>query len=371
MNKTQTKNQTHTAGSGKDAGKPRKLGRGLSALLGEPVRVDVNGGSGSGGRGGGDEASSAPGAAGAAQIEVKPAALSPRADEIVRDGEPGGDLQGGARVVMIDAGTIRPGPFQPRRQFDEAGLNELAASIRSAGVVQPVLVRPVRDGGDADGCTWELVAGERRWRASKLAGLARVPAVVSTLTDEQAAQWGLIENVQRADLSALERAYAVRALGERFGLTHQQIAERLGVDRSSVSNSIRLTELEPEIRDLLEKGELSGGHGKALLGAPAGLTRIGLARQTVSQGWSVRRLEQACARAAQAPAGAAPSVTIPETALAKAAALKDLEKQLGEHLGTRVRVRAAAGGKRGTIVLSFYDLDHFDGLMSKLGFVLS
>jgi ParB family chromosome partitioning protein len=168
----------------------------------------------------------------------------------------------------------------------------------------------------------------------------------------------------------MERAWAIRGLCDRFGLSHAQVGEKLGIDRTSAANLARLTELEQDVRDLLESGQLTAGHGKVLLGAPAGAVRVGLARQAATQGWSVRRLEQAAARASQAPAGAAPAVFMGELALAKATALKELEKQLGEHLGTSVRIRANAGGKRGSVVVKFYDLDHFDGLMSKMGFSL-
>lgn len=333
------KNQTNTDN------KPRKLGRGISALLGEPVAVRVP---------------PVPDISPAgAVVETKPEPTRSPAQSAASPIDPNE-----RRVVMVPCEAIEPSRFQPRKTFDPKQIEELSASIRSAGVVQPVLVRPLGAG------KYELIAGERRWRASKQAGLSSVPAVVSDLSDEQAAEWSLIENVQRADLSVMERAWAVRGLCERFGLSHAQVAEKLGIDRSSATNLIRLTDLEPDVRELLETQQLSGGHGKALLSIPAGETRIGLARQAASQGWSVRRLEQAAARAAEAPAGAAPGVVMTDAAVAKAAALRDLEKQLGEHLGTSVKIRANASGKRGSLVIRFYGLDHFDGLMSKIGFVL-
>lgn len=271
----------------------------------------------------------------------------------------------GERIAQVPIEAIEPNRFQPRRAFDETQLAELAASIRSAGVVQPILVRPGAQAG-----RYELVAGERRWRAGKIAGLKHIPAVIWKLSDEQAAEWALVENIQRADLSPMERAWAVRGLCERFGLTHAQVGEKLGIDRTSAANLFRLTELEQDVRDLLDSGQLSAGHGKVLLGAPAGAVRMGLAKQAASQGWSVRRLEQAVSRAGQAPTGAAPGVQISDGARAKALAVRELEKQLGEHLATSVRIRAGEGGKRGTIVIKFFDLDHFDGLMAKMGFNL-
>lgn len=350
-----SKNQTNTNQSSE---KPRRLGRGLSALLGEPVAVAVAVGGGAGGAGATPSAASA-----------RPApAESRQAAAAIPVGEERRGEDVGRRVVHVSCEAIVPSPFQPRRVFDSKSLEELAASIRSAGVVQPILVRTRPDA--RDGKTYELVAGERRWRASMLAGVAHVPAVVATLSDEQAAEWALIENVQRSDLSPMEKAWAVRGLSERFGLSHAQVGEKLGIDRSSVSNLIRLTELEAGIIELLESQSLSGGHGKALLAAAPGEHRVKLATMAATHGWSVRRLEDAITRASEAPTGPAPEVQISEAALGRAAAMRDLEKQLGEHLGTSVRIRAGAGAKRGTIVVKFYGLDHFDGLMSKMGFVL-
>lgn len=271
---------------------------------------------------------------------------------------------------MLEVGSIVPGRFQPRRVFDEAQLKELAASISSAGVVQPVVVRPV-GGGGAGNKKYELIAGERRWRACQMAGLKRVPAIVREVSDEVAAEWSLIENLQRTDLTAMERAEAVQTLCVKFGLSHQQAAEKLGIDRSSVANMVRLLELEPAIRKLLDEGKLLNGHGKALLAAPAGQARVNLATIAANQGWSVRKLEQAAQNAAMpSGAGAAVAVQANERTVSRAAALRDLEKQLGEHLGTAVAIRTSSSGKRGSVVLKFYDLDHFDGLMSKMGFRL-
>lgn len=276
----------------------------------------------------------------------------------------GGDAQAGEAVVQMPVGVIEPGRYQPRRVFDEAQLAELAASIKSAGVVQPVVVRPTGESG-----RYELIAGERRWRASKMAGLTTVPAIIKRVGDEQAAEWSLIENLQRTDLTAMERAEALAQLCTKFKLTHQQAGEKIGMDRSSVANLVRLLELEQPVRELLDKGVLSAGHGKALLSAPAGQSRINLANIAAGQGWSVRKLEHA---AISASAGSDQRVQIQasDKAVARAAALRDLEKQLGEHMGTAVAIRASSSGKRGSIVMKFYDLDHFDGLMSKMGFRL-
>lgn len=276
-------------------------------------------------------------------------------------------------VVMLPLDQIRPSRFQPRRNFDEAHLAELAASIRSAGVVQPIVVRSLGESGASAGEKYELIAGERRWRACRLAGLARVPAVVTAASDEQAAEWALIENLQREDLRPMERADAVRALIERFGLSHAQAAERLGIDRSSVANLVRMTDLEMPLRELLDLGTLAAGHGKALLGVGAGEKRVQLGRRAAAQGWSVRRLEQAITGAVAGTIAIETTREVRakvETASARAAAVQDLERQLGEHLGTSVKIRTSPGGKRGTLAVRFFDLDHFDGLMQKFGFAL-
>jgi ParB family chromosome partitioning protein len=349
MNKTQTSSIAET--------KPRRLGRGLSALLGEPVAIQAT-----------PKHVSPPPATHPPIAEPKPAAIPvpPPQPEAADSG----------RVIQVPVTAIEPNQFQPRRTFDEAQLAELAASIKSAGVVQPILVRPAATrtstvAGVGGAARFELIAGERRWRACKLAGLTHVPAVVSKLNDEQAAEWALIENIQRSDLSPMERAWAIRGLCERFGFSHAQVGEKLGIDRTSAANLARLTELEQEIRDLLDSNQLSAGHGKALLSAPAGSSRITLAKQAAAQGWSVRRLEQAVGGGANR---STTSISIPgpvgESALAKTNSLRELEKQLSDHLGSNVRIRATPGSKRGSLVIKFYDLDHFDGLMAKLGFRL-
>jgi ParB family chromosome partitioning protein len=270
---------------------------------------------------------------------------------------------------------VTPSRFQPRRAFDESSLEQLAASIKNAGVMQPIAVRPIdpRAGAPA-GVAWELVAGERRWRAAQLAGLSHVPAVVFNATDREAAEWGIIENVQREDLNPIEAAHAYRNLQREFGLTQSEIAQRVGVDRSTVANIMRLTELEAAIQSMIEAGVLSLGHAKALLSISGGEAREALAVRARDEGWSVRMLEQEAiaARDGEAPSstsgteggGSAGSSAAPATS----ANLSDLEKRLGEHLGTRVRVKLGASKKKGRIEIEFYDLDQFDGILTTIGF---
>jgi ParB family chromosome partitioning protein len=194
-------------------------------------------------------------------------------------------------------------------------------------------------------------------RAAKLAGLERIPAIVREADERAAAEAALIENLQREDLNPIERSDGLRGLIDRFGLTQQEVGERVGLDRSSVANLLRLGELEPEIRELLASGALGLGHGKALLPLSPGPGRVRAARQAASAGWSVRRLESfGRTPEREAPAGEGASV---ET--------RDLERRLGEFLGTKVRVQASRSGS-GTLTIRFFNLDHFDDLMSRIGY---
>jgi len=330
------------------ASKPR-LGRGLSSLMSEPVEVAPQ----------------------RAPIEsrVKPPAGTNRQAEPAPGSQT--DEDGGGDLRRLPLERIVPSRHQPRQTFSDSSLQELAESIRASGLMQPIAVRPLADAGDAPaGASWELVAGERRWRAAKLAGLDAIPAMVVSLSDADSAAWALVENLQREDLNPVETGQALRALQREHGLTHGEIAQRLGLHRSTVANFIRLTELPAEARALVSQGALSTGHAKALLSAPERL-RDALAKQAAAQGWSVRRLEGAIrARRAEPDATPAQGGARDDQAShgAPTAAQADLEKRLGEHLGTRVRVQTRAGGKRGRLVLEFYDLDHFDSLLTSIGF---
>lgn len=309
------------------AKKQRKLGKGLSALMQTSHPIEVAG----------------------------PQTSSVHDPHQVADTDDQSDAP--QRVVSILLDLITPSPFQPRTAFDEAELAQLADSIRQAGVIQPILVRrSKRDAG-----RYELIAGERRWRAARIAGIKSVPALVVPLEDEQAAEWALVENLQRTDLNPIERGLALRNLSERFGLSQAQIAERVGLDRSSVANLVRLTDLETEIQNLIVTGSLSAGHGKALLALEAGPQRIEAAARAAKEGWTVRRLE-AYARTND---GAKPSH---QNTRAASPTLVDLERRLGEHLGTRVRITTSRDGTRGRVSMEFYSLDHFDGLMQKMNF---
>jgi len=223
--------------------------------------------------------------------------------------------------------------------------------------MQPVVVRAAAKGG------YELVAGERRWRAARMAGLSTIPAIVRELDDSAAAELALIENLQRADLNAIERASAFRALIVKFELTQAQVAERVGLDRSSVSNLLRLLELPADLQRLVADGSLSSGHAKVLVSVEDDARRRRLAERIIAEQLSVRQAEAALrelSKRREAEGGGAQS--------GQSANIEDLERRLGEHLRTRVRIVANAGATKGRLVISFYGVDHFDGLLKQMGF---
>lgn len=318
-------------------GPARKLGRGLSALLGSPVQIQATG------------VSAAP----AARVPRESPADAPA--QIRAEPDPTG-----LRSIPVD--QIIPNRRQPRTDFDGAALSVLADSIRSAGLMQPIMVRPVGD-------RFELVAGERRWRAAKLIGLASIPAVVRVLDDQSAAELAIIENVQREDLNPIERAKALRRLADDFALTHQQIAEKVGLDRASVSNLLRLSDLDPATSDLVRTGRLTQGHAKALLALNELGARGQMASRAVSEDWSVRELERRI-QLAQKGGSVVPRGTGHATSdvTARDANVADLERQLADHLGTRVKLQLGRKKGSGRLTVEFYNLDQFDGLMQKIGF---
>jgi ParB family chromosome partitioning protein len=332
--------------------KPAKLGRGLSALMGvqpAPVRVDVP-----------PKATPIPAAVQAVPERASPisSARPITSPTVAPQAKSLSDLQ------SLRVGDITPNRHQPRREVESSDLATLAASIKVSGVMQPIIVRPIL-GKPGEATRYELVAGERRWRAAQLAGLANIPAVVRHLSDEQSAEWALVENIQREDLNAMDRALALKALCDTFRLSHAEVGEKLGMDRSSVANLIRLTELESEIGEMIAKGTLGAGHGKALLSAPAGPARVRLAKEASQRSYSVRRVEYEAKRLASgAPAGDAPTGGMPTP---REAVLRDIEKRIAQALGTKVAIRTDPTGKRGQITLDFYNLDQFDGLLSRLG----
>ena len=274
------------------------------------------------------------------------------------------------RVIEVDVTKIVPNPHQPRRVFDEESLEELAGSIAEHGLVQPIVVRMVPGGGE--GC-YELVAGERRWRATCRTGQGVIRAIVLELDDAESAQLALIENIQREDLNAIERARGFMALSERFSMTQDQISTKVGISRSSVANFLRLLELDTEIQSMIASGDLGSGHGKVLLSCKDRAQRLQLAQQVSSEGWSVRMLEvavQSYMRQSNPETNDEPPQSNSERMDKRnriRSVLLDLETRLGERLSTKVKLRTDQSGTKGSITIDFYDLDHFDGLMDQLG----
>jgi ParB family chromosome partitioning protein len=264
------------------------------------------------------------------------------------------------RTLPVDA--MVPGRFQPRRSMDDAKLDELAASIRAQGVIQPIVVREHIGADGKGGRTYEIIAGERRWRASQRAGLAEVPAVIRVVDDRTVVAMALIENIQREDLNPLEEAQALQRLIDEFDLTHAAAAEAVGRSRAAVSNLLRLLELPAEIRALVQSGALEMGHARALLPLAVPMA-ISLAKQAAELGWSVREVEH---RVQQLSSGKAPSA--PKKAGAKAKPQADivaLERELSETLGTRINVLHGRGG-RGRLVIHYSDLESLDGVLERL-----
>ncbi len=265
------------------------------------------------------------------------------------------------RNVPVD--LVAPNPRQPRRRFEEEALRGLAASIRERGVLQPVLVRPVAGG------TYELIAGERRWRAARLAGLDEVPALVRARGDSEALEVALVENMAREDLNPVEEARACAALVEELGLTREEVGRRVGRSRVAVSNLIRLLDLPEEVLALLERGELAEGHGRALLLAADHADRRRLARAAVDEGWSVRTVEtrarSAAANGERVGTGAASArrPRAPHPDQEEAAAV--VADALGAVLGTEVKVRPLASGYR--VELAFADAEEALALARRIG----
>ena len=272
--------------------------------------------------------------------------LSALIDEAVK---PRGDAQAAAGGVReIEVGRIRANPAQPRQRFDEASLAELASSIAERGLLQPILLRVSGDG-------FEIVAGERRWRAAQRAQLHRIPAIVRDLDDEATAEIALSENIQREDLNAIEEADGYRQLIQRFGHSQELVAKLVGKSRSHVTNLLRLLDLPTAVREMLLRGEISMGHARAIATAP---DPEALARQIVAEGLSVRQTEARARESKPKKAGVRGAQRPVDADLAA------LERQLGDMLGLRVKVAHGRGG--GTVVLRYGSLDQLDMICQRL-----
>ncbi len=258
---------------------------------------------------------------------------------------PGGspDISGGLEEIEVAA--IRPNPYQPREHFDEEELTSLAESIREVGILQPVLVRSMGDG-------YELVAGERRWRACRRVGLTHIPALVRDTDDASALEHALVENVHRSDLNSIEEAAAYQQLIEDFGLTHEEVATRVGRSRAAVSNTVRLLQLPPTVQRMVRDRQITMGHARALLGTPDRALQERLAKQIVAEDLSVRAVEEMLREdTPEPPAGVDPATA---THKLRAPGLLELEQLLSDHLETRVKINM--GSKRGRVTIEFSDL---------------
>ena len=268
------------------------------------------------------------------------------------NGDDAQTTDGELQTLSVDA--LKPGKYQPRTRMDPGSLEELAASIKSQGVMQPILVRPV--GSLFDAQRYEIIAGERRWRASRIAGLEAVPCLVREIPDEAALAMSLIENIQREDLNPLEEAAGIQRLVDEFGLTHQQAADAVGRSRPTASNLLRLLQLAQPVQELLMAGDIDMGHARALLPLP-GATQVGLANVIAAKGLSVREAERLAYQALHPkPQSAAPA---PDRDILR------LEEEVADRLGATVKIKANKKGA-GMVTIHFGTLDQLDGLLERL-----
>jgi len=263
------------------------------------------------------------------------------------DGKPAG-----AELRDVPVDLIRRGKYQPRRDIDPEALQELADSIKAQGVMQPIVLRPVENG------KYEIIAGERRWRATQLAGLDVIPAQIRDVPDEAAIAMALIENIQREDLNPVEEALALQRLQQEFELTQQQVAEAVGKSRSAVANLLRLMSLRDDVRTMLEHGDIEMGHAKALLGLEQD-EQSAAARTVVAKGLSVRQTENLVRQLLAA------KTRTPKKPVSQDPNVRKLQDDLSEKLGTPVQIQHAASGK-GKLVLSYSSLDELDGILSHI-----
>src|SRR5271167_3115825 len=305
------------------------LGRGLGALIREP-EPQIPGQS--------------PGT-----TEVAPTSLSQATGGAASAAAPA--MQQMAGPLQLDIDLIDPSPYQPRTRFREEALDELARSIQSSGIIQPLVVRTL-------GKRFQLIAGERRWRAAQRAGLQQVSAIVRNVTDALALEMTLVENIQREDLNAIEAARAFERLMDEFQLTQETVAERTGKDRTTVANSVRLLKLEPTIQDWIEEGKLTAGHGRALLAVPDSQLRMRYAQRAARGGLTVRQIERLASRRSR---GAAAATEVHSDANIRAA-LEDLQRQLG----TKVLLRQKTKLRPGQLVLEYYDDAQLMGIYDRL-----
>jgi len=302
--------------------KPRHLGRGLQSLMG-PITISNSE---------------------SEQVFSSPAEVS--------NFPPDKELRDSLQKINID--SISPNPYQARTVWNEQELSELTESIKANGIIQPIIVRPIGTG-------FQLIAGERRLRAAELASLISVPALVRRATDEQLQEWALVENIHRVDLNPIERAKAYHEYISTFSLTQAEAAERLGEGRSVVANYIRLLDLPQEIKQMLSGGQLSMGHARAILALPTDELRRKLANRAMAGRLSVREVER-LVRKYLAGTG-----QVKTTVRSKPPHILDIENKLSSQLCTKVNIETRKSGQRGKVIIEFYSLDEFDGILERIG----
>ncbi|MGH8260733.1 MAG: ParB/RepB/Spo0J family partition protein [Steroidobacteraceae bacterium] len=286
------------------------------------------------------------------------AALRPAASTSAQAGQP--VALDAEELAKLPLDQLQRGRYQPRADMRPESLQELAASIRAQGVVQPIVVRPIEPGQVDRGPRYEIIAGERRWRAAQLAGLAEIPAVIRRIPDAAAIAVALIENIQRENLNPLEEARALDRLIREFQMTHQQAADAVGRSRAAVSNLLRLLDIAPEVAELVERRELEMGHARALLGLPGRRQQAEVGTLVAKKGISVRETEAIVRRMltpARPPAAADEPSADPD--------VQRLERDLAEKLGARVAIRHTSSGK-GRLVVDYNSLDELDGILAHI-----
>jgi ParB family chromosome partitioning protein len=302
--------------------RPKHLGRGLESLLG-PIMAES-----------------------ATVSDISPS------DTAVHKSPPDKDLRDSTRELTLD--RISPNPYQARTVWNQQDLVELADSIKANGVIQPVLVRPFQGG-------YQIIAGERRFRAAQMAGLSTIPVLVREVTEEQLFEWSLVENIHRRDLNPIERAKAYQRYLGAFSLTQAEASERLGEDRSVIANHLRLLDLPEDLRQMLVDGQLTMGHARAILSLPSDELRRKLANRAMAGRLSVREVERLVRKYLAEEDNVRPKVRT------KAPHIVDLEDKLCRHLGTRVHIETRRSGQRGSIRIEFDSLDEFDRITEALG----
>lgn len=302
--------------------KPRHLGRGLQSLLGPIISEGA---------------------------EVDQLLSNP---SVIANFPPDKELHDSLKEINID--VISPNPYQARTVWNEQELADLAESIRTNGIIQPIIVRPTASG-------YQLIAGERRLRAAQLASLTTIPALVRQANDEQLHEWALVENIHRADLNPIERARAYQHYLNALSLTQAEAAQRLGEDRSVIANYLRLLDLPQEIMQMLSDGQLTMGHARAILALPTDELRRKLANRAMAGRLSVREVERLVRRYL---AGTGQTKT---TIRSKPPHILDLERKLSSQLATKVSIETRKNGQRGRIIIEFYSLDEFDSIAERLG----